>query len=89
MICKDDPVKLATYACEKQLDHCTGWHWARKILKSTKHFAPAVKLMSGQAKHATHYKFGIQVPRNKREALQLDKENGNTLWQDAITTEIS
>ena len=33
-------------------------------------------------------KFGIALPKNFKEALQLDKENVNTLWSDAIATEI-
>ena len=33
-------------------------------------------------------KFGIALPKNVKEALQLDKENGNTLWADAIATEM-
>ena len=33
-------------------------------------------------------KFWIALPNNVKEALQLDKDNGNTLWGDAIATEI-
>jgi Reverse transcriptase (RNA-dependent DNA polymerase) len=33
------------------------------------------------------YKFGIRVPRTVEEALAFDKENGNTLWYDAIIKE--
>ena len=33
------------------------------------------------------YKFGVQVPRTKKEAILLDQQNNNTLWQDAMTTE--
>ena len=33
-------------------------------------------------------KFGIALPKSIKEALQLDKENGNTLWADEIETEI-
>ena len=33
-------------------------------------------------------KFGISLPNNVKEALQLNKENGNTLWADAIATEM-
>ena len=34
------------------------------------------------------YKFGIQVPMGIKQALRLDKINGNTLWQDAIAKEL-
>ena len=34
------------------------------------------------------FKFGIQVPLGLKQALALDKKNGNTYWQDAIKTEL-
>ena len=33
-------------------------------------------------------KFGIEVPKNYKQALEFDKRNGNTLWQEAIKTEL-
>jgi hypothetical protein len=33
------------------------------------------------------YKFGVQVPRNTKESIKLDTENGNTLWAESIKTE--
>lgn len=34
-------------------------------------------------------KYGVQVPRNVDEAYQLDKDNGDTLWADAIDKEMA
>ena len=34
------------------------------------------------------YKFGVHFPCMYNEAIMLDKENGNTLWQDAIQREL-
>jgi hypothetical protein len=34
------------------------------------------------------YKFGIQVPKGIKHAIDLDKKNGNQLWQEAIKTEL-
>jgi hypothetical protein len=34
------------------------------------------------------YKFGIQVPKEIKNAIDLDKKNGNQLWQEAIKTEL-
>jgi Reverse transcriptase (RNA-dependent DNA polymerase) len=34
------------------------------------------------------HKFGIKIPKNVAEALAFDKENGNTLWWDAICKEM-
>jgi Reverse transcriptase (RNA-dependent DNA polymerase) len=33
------------------------------------------------------FKYGYEIPRNYAHALELDKRNNNTLWQDAITLE--
>jgi hypothetical protein len=30
------------------------------------------------------HKFGIRIPHSVEEALQIDKENGNTKWADAM-----
>jgi hypothetical protein len=32
--------------------------------------------------------FGIQVPKGIKNAIDLDKKNGNQLWQEAIKTEL-
>jgi hypothetical protein len=34
------------------------------------------------------YKFGIQVPKGIKNAIDLDKKNGNQLWREAIKTEL-
>ena len=34
------------------------------------------------------YKFGIQVPKGIKNAINLDKKNGNNLWEQAIRTEL-
>ena len=49
--------------------------------------------MVNSAKHAQRCgeiscKFGVRVPRNCKEAVRLDFENGNTLWQDAVALEL-
>jgi hypothetical protein len=34
------------------------------------------------------FKYGVQVPRNIKQAIDFDKSNNNTLWQDSIKLEI-
>jgi hypothetical protein len=34
-------------------------------------------------------KFGVLVPRNHAQAVEVDKANGNTKWQDAEAAEKS
>jgi hypothetical protein len=35
------------------------------------------------------YKFGIQVPKGIKNAINLDKKNGNNLWKEAIKTKLT
>ena len=34
------------------------------------------------------HKFGIKIPKNLKEAIAFDLENGDTLWWDAICKEM-
>ena len=34
------------------------------------------------------YKCSVKIPRNCKEAVKFDTENGNTLWQDALAKEM-
>jgi hypothetical protein len=34
------------------------------------------------------HKFGIELPKTVKEALELEKKNGNTFWADAIAKEM-
>ncbi len=34
------------------------------------------------------HKYGIKVPTSVRNAIDIDHENGNTLWQDALAKEM-
>jgi hypothetical protein len=39
-------------------------------------------------KQTIRFKFGVQVPRNYKEALKIDAENGDTQWTQAIQAEL-
>ena len=35
------------------------------------------------------HKYGVEIPRTIKEAYEIDAHNGNTLWRDAISREMS
>ena len=35
-----------------------------------------------------NHKFGIEIPTSAKDALELDKKNGNTYWANDIATEM-
>jgi hypothetical protein len=38
---------------------------------------------------ASTHKYGIRIPKNIKEVIEIDRENGNTLWMDAIKLEMA
>ena len=88
---KDDPVCLAQYAKDHGLLETQGWKKLKRI--ATNH--PRLERMVHQLNLSIHkaskgpiFQFGIQVPRNVKEAYELDKKNGNNNWADAMKAEI-
>ena len=84
-----DPATMAAYAKEHDLLETPGWKKLKKFARRDK----VLKRMLNASKRAQRfgevvYKFGVRIPRSVKEAIQLDKENGNTLWQDAMEKEI-
>ena len=39
--------------------------------------------------HKRSHKFGIEIPKTVKRAIEIDRENGNTLWQDALAKEMA
>jgi glutathione peroxidase-family protein len=81
---------LALYAKRVSLLDTPGWKQFRQLVKNSKTLAR----MANQAKlhnfwNQPVYKFGYQVPRNHREAVEIDERNGNTKFQDVEKEEIA
>ena len=47
-----------------------------------------IKQMKAQQCRKGKMKFGVQIPGTLEQAIELDRINGNTLWQDAIRLEM-
>ena len=87
---KDDPATLAQYALDNDLLDTEGWKSLRRLAKNKKKLQRMVKQAKSSASHnhGPTWSFGVQVPRNDREADQLDIKNGNTKWADARKAEL-
>ncbi len=82
------PIEVVKYAKIIGIDHEPAFNWwVPHILKKRDRIISLVKKRSPRFLKRTH-KFGIEVPKTVREALDLDKKNGNTLWADAIAKEM-
>ena len=86
-----DPISVAIYAHDNKLLDTKGWKLPglKKMAKTSKRIvrhAKQAKLQSFRNKPI--YMYGFQVPRNYQQALELDKANGNTKWQDCTLLEL-
>ncbi|HEY9709872.1 MAG TPA: reverse transcriptase domain-containing protein, partial [Oculatellaceae cyanobacterium] len=85
----DNPVPCAIYARDNNLLHLTGWKSFKPIAKRQRNLfreANLAKLCSFST--APKFKYGFEVPRNYSHAMQLDKHNGNTKWEEATKLEL-
>jgi hypothetical protein len=86
---KDDPIWVAKYAKEQGLLDTPGWKKLQKFVSRIKKFLRMInqaKLQRGP--RGIRFRFGVQVPCNWKEAMELDAKNNSTLWQDAIKKEM-
>ena len=79
------PVEVAEYARARGIDNepAFAW-WVPNTIRRRNAILSAVK---ARMKKKTH-KYGIEVPRSIEHAKELDKQNGNTLWMDALRKEM-
>ena len=79
------PLHVAEYAVNEGIDcHPAFSWWVPYILRKRDRIVAAVT----KRFHKRTHKFGFEVPTTVEDAIRIDKENGNTLWQDAIRKEM-
>ena len=79
------PVQTAKYAVAKGINEqpAFAW-WVPYVLRKSKRIMSKIKSKYWQRTH----KYGFKVPKNVTDAYAIDKENGNTLWNEAIKEEM-
>ena len=79
------PLDLADYAIDHNLDQLPAFKWwIPHTLKKRDRIISKTKVSYWQTTH----KYGLEVPRNYADALRIDRDNNNTLWQDATRDEM-
>ena len=82
------PIETAEYAKILGIDHEPAFNWwVPHVLKKRDRIISLVRKRNPRYLKRTH-KFGIELPKTVKEAFELDKKNGNTLWADAIAKEM-
>jgi hypothetical protein len=83
------PLETAEYAVTMGINHEPAFNWwVPRVLRKRDQIISAVAKRFACFLKRTR-KFGIEIPRTVKEALELDCHNGNTLWADAIAKEMA
>ena len=86
---KSHHIETAEYAFSQGLDGESAFNWwVLHVIKKRAHIISLVKNRSARYLKKTH-KFGVQVPKSAKHALELDKQNSNTFWKDSIAKEMN
>ena len=81
-----NPVELAEYAIANGLSEEPAFKWwVNHTIKKRDIIISKVKSKYWRTTH----KFGIRIPKDVNEAIQLDDENKNRRWYDSIQKEMS
>ena len=79
-----NPVELAEYAYHVGIEKEPAFRWwVSHIIKKKKRMINKVKTRVRKG----NTKFGVVIPTTVKEALELDRRNGNSYWSDAIKKE--
>ena len=79
------PLQLAQQAVQNRISEqpAFAW-WIKYVLKKGDRIVSKTASKYWQKTH----KYGVRIPKSVKEALQIDKENGDTKWWDAIFQEM-
>jgi hypothetical protein len=83
---ESNPGEVANYAIAQGIKHEPDFvWWASPTIKRRNRIIAEVTTRY----HKRTHMFGIEIPKTLDDCIRIDKENGNTLWQDAIQKEMS
>ena len=83
-----DPYLAINHAINHDLKHKDEYSWVQEYLDFDEEVVEMVQAYKTSAKEGTKYKFGVEVPGSTKKALEIDRRNGNTAWQESIKLEL-
>ena len=78
------PLQVADYSVDNGISEQPAFAW---WVPYTRRKRWAILSAVKASVKSTTVKYGIKRPQSLKQALELDRENGNTMWQDAIDLE--
>ena len=81
------PLMCMQYGLDNKLLDLPGWEWVKSFIEEDDRFS-LINRMIMAAQTAPKYKFGVEVAKSPKHALELDEKEGKTQWKKAIKTEL-
>lgn len=81
---ESNPIEVAEYAVANKLESEPAFAWWVKTALKRRN----AQISAASRRVRIRQKFGIKLPKDYKEAVDLDRANGNTLWQDATRKEM-
>ena len=79
------PIEVAEYARANKISHEPAFvWWVGDVMRKRNSIVSKVASRYWKTTH----KFGIEIPKSVKHALQIDKDNGNRFWEMAIKKEM-
>lgn len=83
---ESNPIEVAEFAVAQGIaDEPAFCWWVSYTLRKRDSIISAV---NARVKCVTH-KYGVEIPRNLKQAFEMDARNGNSLWRDATDKEMT
>ena len=83
-----DPFKVYNYGKRMGILDYSSYSWIEVFRPSEESYQPLLQSYKAVIANEPQYKFGARAPRTVKEVLELDKQNGNNYWLEALQTEI-
>ena len=83
---ESNPTELAEFAIAAGVNKEPAFNWWTK--HTMRRRDRIISKLKSQRVRKGRMKFGIDIPGTVDQAIKLDNENGNTLWQDSIKKEM-
>ena len=83
---ESNSVKIAEYVTARGIQDEPAFVWWVPYTPRKKD--RAIAAVQSRVRKSTH-KYGIEAPTSTKHALEIDRQNGNTLWQNALKLEMA
>ena len=84
---ESNPVETAEFAVAKGINKEPAFAWWTGQVLGKRNYL--IKKLRKTQVAKSNLKFGLVVPKTVNEALEIDRKNGNSYWNDAIKKELS